>query len=695
MRLGVRIPLLFGIVVLFTSAVISVVSMFISSGILKDVLFEAMHTETNTSSLLLSARLNGQLDIISEIAARYYVQDMNWEAVRSSLVNDIARIGAVDMALITLDGNARFIAAGTSINVSDREYFKQAVKREQYVEVAMDNRDNTLAAMFAVPVFMGNAPGAPVAGVLTARKDGITKLTNMVAGLESSMQTGQYFLVDKDGTYIGHHDAELVKNRYNPINEAKKDKSLVSLASAVQQALEDREGFSSYSHGGNNMMGYYAEVEGFPWILFNSMEEKEMTGEINKIRDSVVLVSLFVVLVCLVLSAFLGRSIARPIHEVSETLKDIAEGEGDLTHVIPVKSKDEIGDLALYFNETLEKIKHLVISIRKEAFDLSGTAADLAGNMNQTAAAVNEITTNIQSIKGRILNQSASVSETHATMENVTGTISKLNNHIEKQTASISKASSAIEEMVANTRSVTETLFKNAANVKTLNEASEVGRTGLKGVSEDIQEIARESEGLLEINSVMQNIASQTNLLSMNAAIEAAHAGDSGKGFAVVADEIRKLAENSSVQSKTITAVLKKIKESIDKITLSTGNVLDKFGAIDTSVKVVADQEENIRNAMEEQGEGSKMILEGVSHMNEVTIEVRESSKEMLMGSKEVIKESENLEKITHELAEGINEMACGASEINIAIHHVNEITVKNREAIELLMNEVQRFKVD
>jgi len=199
----------------------------------------------------------------------------------------------------------------------------------------------------------------------------------------------------------------------------------------------------------------------------------------------------------------------------------------------------------------------------------------------------------------------------------------------------------------------------------------------------------------LEINSVMENIASQTNLLSMNAAIEAAHAGEAGKGFAVVADEIRKLAESSSEQSKTIGTVLKKIKDSIDKITLSTNNVLNKFEAIDTGVKTVSEQEEVIRNAMEEQGEGSKQVLDGVSHLNDITRQVKSGSNEMLSGAKEVIQESTNLERVTQEITSGMNEMASGADQINVAVNHVNEISIKNREGIDTLMKEVSRFKVD
>jgi methyl-accepting chemotaxis protein len=430
------------------------------------------------------------------------------------------------------------------------------------------------------------------------------------------------------------------------------------------------------------------------WSYATAIALNTIMAPVYEMLEITLVIGAVVVALLIAASIFFARTISKPIVKVADNLKDISEGEGDLTRTIAINSKDEVGDLALYFNKTLEKIKNLVVNVKGEAATLSNIGTELASNMTETAAAINEITANIQSIKGRIINQSASVTETNATMEQVVTNINKLNGHVEDQAETITKRSAFIQAMVDNINSVNQTLLKNLENVQTLKEASEVGRNGLQEVAADIQAIARESEGLLEINAVMENIASQTNLLSMNAAIEAAHAGEAGKGFAVVADEIRKLAESSGEQSKTIGNVLKKIAGSIGKITKSTENVLNRFEAIDSGVRTVAEQEEIIRQAMEEQGEGSKQLLQGTGNLNEITKKVKSGSEEMLEGSKEVIKESQNLEKATQEITGGINEMASGAEEINTAVHHVNEISGKNREGINILMREVSRFKV-
>jgi methyl-accepting chemotaxis protein len=533
--------------------------------------------------------------------------------------------------------------------------------------------------------------------------DGIVGRVGVMVDLTSSSDTiaeikpygsGRAVLYATDGTIAAHYDPSQVGRK---INDAESLRILGQRA--VNDTLETlRTGESNSGQNNGRIFESYPFYVGnvtTAWTIVTSVPEEDVLAAVNQLTQIAIIIIIAAIVIAAVITFFVAGSIAKPIVNVSLTLKDISEGEGDLTKSIDIHSKDEIGDLAHYFNQTLEKIKALVVTIKKQAVALFDIGNELASNMTETAAAINEITANIQSVKGRVINQSASVTETNATMEQITVNIDKLNEHIERQTVSVSQSSSAIEEMLANIQSVTQTLVKNTDNVRNLAAASEVGRTGLQEVATDIQEIARESEGLLEINSVMENIASQTNLLSMNAAIEAAHAGEAGKGFAVVADEIRKLAESSGEQSKTISTVLKKIKTSIDKITKSTDEVLNKFEAIDSGVRTVSDQEENIRNAMEEQGTGSQQILEAIGRLNDISQMVKGGSTEMLEGSREVIQEGKNLEMMTQEITNGMNEMATGAEQINVAVNRVNSISGENKENIDVLVREVSKFKVE
>ncbi|MDR0784453.1 MAG: methyl-accepting chemotaxis protein [Treponema sp.] len=691
MKLSLKIPLLIGAAVLIASASIGAASIFISLNLLEKTAHLSLLNQAMLGRDMVVLDLHSRLNVLQELANSESVRSMDWERQKASLSPSVARLGYLDLAIVDLQGQARYIKEDTISDLADRDYIIKALHGSQAVsEVLISKVINKPVVMFAVPI---TNDGGGAAGALIGRQDG-TSLNEVTKDVKFG-SSGYSYMTNKSGVIISHQNIDFVLNQYNPIKEAVKNPAMQSLADLIRLSQRENMDSAQYTLEGREMVAGFAPIPGFEWTLFVTIDRKELLSGMDRMVFLVVSFGAAFIATGLVVAYLLGRSISRPINNLSVTLKDISEGEGDLAKVVDIKAKNELADLARYFNLTMGKIKSLVLSIRKEADALSQTGAALAADMTQTAVAVEQIAANVKSVTSRTGTQQASAKETSALMADVVDNVNTLNDQIQKQADCVNQSSSAIEEMLANIQSVTQSLVDNNENLANLAQASNAGRDSVQEVAAAIQEIDKESAGLLEINAVMQNIASQTNLLSMNAAIEAAHAGEAGKGFAVVADEIRKLAESSGEQSKTISGVLKRIKDSIDRIAKSTEGTLLKFEAISDSVARVTDQEGNVRSAMEEQGTGSKQILEAVSDLQEMTGVIRNRTGAMREKSLEAIKKSQELEQITGEISQGMREMATGADQINEAVNHVNNISGENKRQIEALVGEVSLFKVE
>jgi len=405
------------------------------------------------------------------------------------------------------------------------------------------------------------------------------------------------------------------------------------------------------------------------------------------------LIPLIVFFICIFFMAFtLKKNTGTAFNSIIAQLENLSSEQKDLTKRISICSVDELGTIAGMVNSFCEHLGGGIGTIKYKINGLNHTSFELSISMGKTSTAVEQISLNLDSMKNLMVKQEKGAEEAGRAVGDIKLNIDNLNKMIEQQRESVNISSSAIEEMTANIHSVTQTLAENAKNVVVLTEASENGKSGLQLVAREIHEIAHDSEGLLEINSVMNNIAAQTNLLSMNAAIEAAHAGEAGKGFAVVADEIRKLAESSGKQSKTTATMLKKIKASIDNITKSSNAVLTRFGAIDSSVKTVSGHEQNILNAMEEQEVGGKQILESIGRLRDLTSSVKKGSDNMAESGEMLVKETDEFIKISKETVEGMNEILKGINQINVSVNHVNEMSLENSRNFESLKLETQKF---
>jgi methyl-accepting chemotaxis protein len=392
----------------------------------------------------------------------------------------------------------------------------------------------------------------------------------------------------------------------------------------------------------------------------------------------------------------LSASIAAAISGILGVSKAIAAG--DLT-VAPteklMRKTDELGELATEVATMRADLADNMLGIGAAGKELERMSADLATNMEETASAVTEITATIESAMRQVVDQSASVTETTATVVQIIKSIEALNGRIETQATGVSESSAAVEEMVGNIESVTKNAEHMGESFAHLINASDEGRMKIDAAAGLVHDIAAKSDKLYEANDAIKAIASQTNLLAMNAAIEAAHAGDAGRGFAVVADEIRKLAENASEQSKEIEADISAIMQGIEAVVGSTEEAGSAFGVVLGQIKSLGELEEQIKNAMIEQHGGSRQILEALASINQVTQTVRESSGEMKAGSVTIGEEMHTLSDTTRVLKGGMEEIAHGAREIDEAARSINDMSVKLAELVQGLMARVTRFKIE
>ena len=381
------------------------------------------------------------------------------------------------------------------------------------------------------------------------------------------------------------------------------------------------------------------------------------------------------------------------IRRIENLSGNLAQGDYTKTE-IKLRSRDELGILANHINTFSATTKQLISNIQDSVETTSDTAAALFKDANDTEEQTTLISNSLNTVTAEIENQTAGITETQAAINQITANISVLNKSIESQASNVTEASAAVEQMVANIHSVTNILDKNSEAVKQLDAAANEGQKKVDDAVTTSKAIYAESEGLLEASTIIQHIAEQTNLLAMNAAIEAAHAGESGKGFSVVADEIRKLAEESNEQSKRISGHLQELGASISNVAANTQQVQSHFETIFNLTNTVKTQEHQIMTAMQEQDEGSAQVLEAMKEINNITYAVKENSEEILTGSKEINVEVSKLADGTNSITDAVNDMTQKTESIITNIADIKQAATLNTEATNKLQAEAAKFRI-
>ena len=642
---------------------------------------------------IIEGRVDGFFQFMQAVAQNPLLENTDLSAPEKSqrlqgkttLHEHITHFAFVDTNGIHYSGN------GKETDMHDRDWFIATMSGKPFIARPRISRTTgTLRNIIAVPIFNTNKNviGALCAGIETSIFS--NQIKDITAG-----ETGGCYILGTDGAVIAHKIIDIAINQENSIEKAKTDSRYISVASFNQNAIQSHTpAIGFYEYNQERVIASFAKIPTAGWTAVVYAPEHEFLGTLQLLNRTNYIFILVVLVTSIITIVITARKFVEPINAAVMALKEIAQGEGDLTVRLPLIGNDEITDMAEYFNKTITKIGTSIKQVGINSKTMKEIGAELASNMTETASAVHQISANIDGVKHQALTQAASVTETASTIEEIVRTIKQLNGSIETQAASVAQSSASVEQMVANIASIGQTLGKTDEVIKNLTSATGDGKETIATANVITQKVAEESGSLMEASNVIQHIASQTNLLAMNAAIEAAHAGEAGKGFAVVADEIRKLAEESSTQGKAITATLKMLGNEIDTLSASSKTAEEKFAAIFDLTAQVRTMSNRLTEAMREQENGSREVLKAIKNISAVTVEVQSGSEEMLKGGEGVAKEMQKLDGLTRVITDSMNEMASGAVQISNAVQEVSEITQRNKGAIENLAEEVSKFKV-
>lgn len=436
-------------------------------------------------------------------------------------------------------------------------------------------------------------------------------------------------------------------------------------------------------------------------------DDKEVTGmlfvakSLESIGDTTMTMIKLIwpsVLVLVFIFAFFSflfiRRIMRRIKNVTDSLKEMATGEADLTKRANLLGRDEIGFLVINFNAFCDKLQKIVSEIKGTEGDLLSYGDRLGTMVQENTAFVDQMIGNIRSVETEIGNQNEMIKNTSDSVEAISNSVEQLRELLVTQNEGMQNASSAVTQMIGNIGSVSRSIEKMAQEFNMLQDDVHSGILRQREVNEQILKIEQQSKMLNDANDVISSIAGQTSLLAMNAAIEAAHAGDAGKGFAVVADEIRKLSENSSTQSKNIGDQLTTILNSISSV-VEASNISDEmFTRVSEKIQGTGDLVSQIKLSMDEQSEGSKQISEALGYMNDAAGKVKDASDEVDHARGEIIEDVEKLRSSSEVVRSSLKTIEGAVKTIEEGDDSLMNIATSISGSIYRITSQIDQFKV-
>jgi methyl-accepting chemotaxis protein len=407
-----------------------------------------------------------------------------------------------------------------------------------------------------------------------------------------------------------------------------------------------------------------------------------------------VLMSLGFVLLGLVMMFLFLRMIFQPLRNINGPMEQIAAGEGDLRVSIPVLKADEIGNLAENFNRFVRALKEIMIAINAAVQELTGNAEHLRQETSDMIDAMGAIFSGVGLIRDKAQDQNSKAQTTYDGVRLIESRIDSLGHMLATQLAAVDQSSSSIDQMNANIKAVTENMDQISRRYSQLVEDSQNGQDHQNKTKDNISQIVGQIENLTHANSAITKIAAQTNLLAMNAAIEAAHAGDAGRGFAVVAEEIRNLSVTATQQSSEIKQFINDIQNTILAIVGASEQSLKSYTNISADIEALSGMITRINGAMAEQNAGVAEILQAVKSVSDSAHSINAAAEDMKRNSLPVFAGIDELVQNTGGILEHSEASLRQTVDLQTTAERVLEIASRNGANAGEVMRIVQKFKI-
>lgn len=648
------------ILILCTSAILGTLSLRIANDIIVEEAETILSSLSSDAAKLAESQLANQRSSIEMFAKLKDIYTMDWTIQKPILKNIVMEKGFLELGILKPDGTLYF-TTGRTVTIDQMNPSMRVFEGEPYVihfEVA--GADESILIQ-TVPILQYNE----IVGAIVSHSDGT--YLSQIAVTAGYGTDGYGYVIDGNGTIIGHPNAEYVHKGFNPITEARNDSSMNSVADLFETILKNKQGVKKYTFERKGLYAGFAPIQGTDWTFVTVAAEDELLSAEAKLLGSILAVTILVTLIIIVITYFFSKTFTKPMIQTAKYAQKIA----DLNIQEDIDAKylnmnDEIGILAKAFQSVVDNLRNIIIEINGTSEQMASSSEELTAISGQAANASQEVAKTVQEIAEGATDQARLT-------EDGSGKALILGENIEKVKEYIGRVN-------INANNVNDVVNEGIAEINSLYEITDESTNAIKEIYQVIMDTNESSAKIGEASNVIENIAAQTNLLSLNASIEAARAGDAGRGFAVVAQEIGKLAEQSKVSANVINEIVSELQNLIQS-------------AVKTVQRVSHISQEQAKSVMHSK-EKYQLIADAMKQTRQAVMQLNTSGEEMDQVKQDIMDVLQNLSAIAEENAAATQQASASTQEQTASIEEVAGASESLSELAQNLQTLVTRFKV-